>query len=96
MTAVERIDQLRQPSQRLQPFQEWHGSQLSHADQVWFYQAGQHLECSRAVPSSGLPRRSPLEDVRQMGERVQQMIQLARAIAQTARSTRQRLPRARG
>ncbi len=85
----ELIARLEQLAQRLQHFQQRYGTQLSHADQRWLYQAQQQVAFYRAA----LP---PLDDMHDVApeapeplQEVEGLEQLASHIVQLAQATAQ-------
>lgn len=100
----ELIARLEQLAQRLQHFQHRYGTQLSHADQGWLYQAQQQvafdlaalaqLEYTRGVAPEApdpLPEVEPLEPwVRPIVQLVQALTQMAQTLPVPRQKTRRR------
>jgi hypothetical protein len=87
----ELIARMERMAQRLQNFQQRYGTQLSHPDQRWLYQAQQQVEFYRAAlaPLDDLrgvaPAASePLQQGGLLEQLAKQVVQLAQATAQTA------------
>jgi hypothetical protein len=101
-TIAEITARIERVSQQLQRFQARHGTQLSHTDRQWLHVAYHEVELYRALLSQLLRMRGMPPERRNVLQRLQELVQKARALAhmarqaaQTARTTRWLLQEAR-